>query len=137
MQVLCKSEWFAGLAFGAASPFAGFACGLDFVTLRAEDLKVCVLVVVGATAIVNVVDFQVFGVATLSTLVTVTRQYSLACGGGDVGFGVCPDHCLFLCFVSCSSRENDVNTPRPWWRWGVWCLVHPVVFPSVRVVGLR
>ena len=52
--------------------------------LRAEDLEVVVAVVVGAALVVDVVYFQVLGVAALGALVTVTRQDSFACGGGDV-----------------------------------------------------
>ena len=84
MQVLCKSEWFAGLAFGASSPFAGFAGGFCFVALGAEDLKVLIAVVVGAAFVVDVVNLQTFGTTALNTLVPITRQDAFTCGGGDV-----------------------------------------------------
>ena len=104
--LLCKSDWFACLAFGAASPFAGFACGLGFVTLRAEDLKVLVVVVVGAPVVVDVVYFQALGTTALGTLVSVTRQDSFTCNGGDVrGVAISPHCSPSLMFVPCSSRE--------------------------------
>ena len=131
MQVLCKSDWFACLAFGAASPFAGFACGLGFVALRAEDLKVLVVVVVGAALVVDVVDFQVLAVAALSTLVSVTRQDSFTCNGGDVrGVAVSPHwffslasenvrHPAAVVALGCVVFSSPSLLPRCWGR-GVW-----------------
>ena len=92
------------MAFDAASPFAGFACGLGFVTLRAEHLEVLVVVVVGAALVVDVVDLQVLGTTALNALIPIAFEDSFTCGGGDVGFGVCPGHRSPF-FVPCSGHE--------------------------------
>ena len=63
------------------------------------------MVIVGAAFVVDVVDFQALGAATLGALVAVAVEYAASGCGGYVLGGVCPDHHSPFFFVPCSSRE--------------------------------
>ena len=57
MQVLCKAEWFAWLAFDFFAPGSGFAGGFCFVAVVAECLEVVEVVTSAAGNIFDVVNF--------------------------------------------------------------------------------
>lgn len=71
MQVLCKADWFAGLAFYFFAPGSGFFCGFCFVAVVAECLEVVEVVCASAGDIFDVVYFEVLGVAAFYALVVV------------------------------------------------------------------
>lgn len=87
---------------GAFAFFAAvyFAAGFCPVAVLAEDLEVCVFVVVGAALVVDVVYVEgaVCG-AACGALVAVSVEYAAPGCGGDVFRGVVPSHChlRFLC----------------------------------------
>ena len=57
MQVLCKAEWFAWLAFDFFAPGSGFFFGFCFVAVVAECLQVVEVVCTSACDVEDVVNF--------------------------------------------------------------------------------
>lgn len=74
MQVLCKSDWFAWLAFGLFAPRSGFACGLGFVAVVAECLQVVEAVRTAACDVEDMVNLQALGATALNTPIAVALE---------------------------------------------------------------
>lgn len=84
MQVLCKSEGFAWLAFDALSPGSGFAGGLSCMTPCAKSLEVVEVVRATSCDVEDVVDLQALGASALNTLIAVAVEDAFPGGSGDV-----------------------------------------------------
>ena len=85
MQVLCKTDWFAGLAFDFFAPGSGFFFGFCFVAVVAECLEVVEVVCASACDVDDVVYFEVLGVAAFDALVVVALEggFALFVGGAS------------------------------------------------------